>query len=86
MNTFENENLVGPRSDEREERIFDDVNEQGQPLWMAFIDLESPTMSKEEVQNAKNMLAELKNKNPQIIEMCAHKNIDECKDIIREAA
>lgn len=83
--------LVGPRSDdEREKNLEQEVNEQGQPLYMAFLaDPEALSVSADEIQDAKNAFAQLKDKHPEVISMCAHKKIDECKTYIqsiREAA
>jgi predicted aconitase len=79
------ENLVGPRSEDREsDTLAEEVAANGEPLWMAFInDPEALSLSKEDVQDAKNALAEMKTQQPEIIKMCAHKSIQECKDIVR---
>ncbi len=85
MENFE-ENLVGPRSHEREESIdlLEDVAISGEPLWMAFLDNpEALSISKEEVQAAKNALIEMQNQQPEVIKMCTHKSIEECKDMIQ---
>jgi hypothetical protein len=39
--------------------------------------------SPDEVHDAKNAFAQLKNEHPEVVSMCAHKKIDECKTIIQ---
>ena len=87
MENFE-ENLVGPRSDEREsETLPEEVANNGEPLWMAFLsDPEAINLSKEDVEDAKNALVEMKNRHPEIIKMCAHKTINDCREEISKAA
>jgi predicted aconitase len=79
------EDLVGPRSeDHKNNTLAEEVSANGEPLWMAFInDPEALSLSKDDVQDAKNALAEMKTQQPEIIKMCAHKSIEECKDIVR---
>lgn len=80
------ENLVGPQPEDREETVLEDVTETGQPLWMAFLnDPESLSITKEEVEEAKNALAIAKDANPEAISLCKHKTIRECKEMIHPA-
>ena len=86
MKNFE-ESLIGPQSDEREERVIEDVDSSGQPLWMAFLaDPEALTINSDEVGDAKNAYENFKKSKPEVIKMCARKTIEEFQDIIREAA
>lgn len=62
MKNFE-ESLIGPQSDEREERVIEDVDSSGQPLWMAFLaDPEALTINSDEVGDAKKCLREFQKK------------------------
>ena len=81
------ENLVGPRPEDREETVLEDVTEGGQPLWMACLnDPEALSITKEEVEEAKNALAIAKDTNPEVISLCKHKKTpQECKDMIHTA-
>ena len=80
------EELVGPRAEDRNEAVVEDVAENGEPLWMAFLnDPEAITLSKEEVQDAKNAFAIVQNTRPEVISLCKHKTIKECREIVHPA-
>ena len=81
------EDLIGPKPEDREQNTLEDeVAANGEPLWMAFLeDPNALSVSKEEVEEAKNELAQMKNKQPEVIKMCAHKSIQECKELVQAA-
>ena len=87
MEKFE-DSLVGPRSDEREIDILsEEAAANGEPLWIAFLsDPDAINLSKEEVEDAKNALAEMKQSRPEVIKMCAHKTISDCREELLKAA
>lgn len=85
MNTHE-QPLVGPQAEDRDEQIDAEMTGSGQPLWMAFLaDPEALTVSKEEVQDAKNALQRMQSEKPDTISLCKHKTIEECRDMIHPA-
>lgn len=79
--------MVGPQAEDRENvHLSEEVNEKGQPLWMAFLaDPEALSISSDEVQDAKNAFTSFKNEHSEVISMCAHKKIEECKNLIESA-
>ncbi len=80
------EDLVGPRSEDREEKILDEVAADGQPLWMAFLaDPEALSISKEEVEDAKNALIEAQGDNAIVVALCKNKTIPECKTMLQSS-
>lgn len=88
MENNEMENLVGPRTEDKEQKQdIEDVSSDGQPLWMAFLDdPEALSITKEEVQDAKNALIVTQSKEPEVIEMCKRKTISECRDSMSSIA
>lgn len=77
--------LVGPKQEDQES-ILRDQTVDGKMLYEAFLDPQTLSWSKEEVEEAKNKLIEMQNKHPEIIQMCARKSIDECRSEIANAA
>ncbi len=87
MEQNEFENLVGNRSQDDKEKEQDDVNTEGQPLYMAFLaDPEAVNVTKEEIQDAKNALLELQNQHPEVVSLCRHRSIPECLEAVRQVA
>jgi hypothetical protein len=81
-----NDELVGPRSDQRSERksIIDLQSTDGQPLWMAFIDEDALTIEAHEVEQAKNKLNEIAHTHPEKLEECAEQTLDMCRRSLQE--
>lgn len=77
--------LVGSRPEDKE-LVLQDQTADGKMLYEAFLNPEALSWSKEEVEEAKNKLIEMQTVHPEIIQMCAHKNIDECRSDIANAA
>jgi len=78
------DDLIGPRSDEREERVISDVTEDGKPMWMAYLtDPDALVDDPSDVHQAKNAYAEALQKDPETISMCARVPMDECVKIIQ---
>lgn len=84
MENFE-ENLVGSRPEDQSEGKSDgSQTKEGQAIYMALLeDPDALVISKEEIEIAKNRLEVVKDKHPEVIQMCAHKSLEECRTIIR---
>lgn len=75
--------LVGPRADEQESKIIEDINAAGQPIYLAFLkDPEALRVTADEIQDAKNAFKEMQEKSPEVISMCKHKTLDECRELV----
>lgn len=87
MSIENNEIGIDERSEDQPEKIVEDVNEKGVPLYMAFLaDPNAITVSKEEVQDAKNLLLQVQTERPEVIEICKHSSIPECVEAFKQAA
>ncbi len=75
------ENLVGPRSDERESFEPDNMRaKDGQPLWMALLDdIDAINVKPEEVHEAKNRLSKLMGEHEEEVKACMKMPLNECK-------
>lgn len=80
------EDLIGPRSDERGERIIEDRDVNNQPLYFAFLrNPDAIVEDEDDHRNAKEEYARAKAEKPEIIKMCARKTYDECRNLINPA-
>ncbi len=76
---YEENNLVGPRAEDRDERAVRDVALDGRPIYEAFLsDPDALVTSKEDVESAKNAFEIAKTKHPELIEKCQRMPIEEC--------
>lgn len=78
------EDLVGPRAHERSGKVIEDVDSKGVALYFAFLSDEL-THTADEIQDAKNAFQRMKEDKPEVILMCAHKTVDECRELINPA-
>ncbi len=81
----EQEELVGPRPEDNERSEKEELTSNGEPLWMAFLsDPDAITITPDEVHEAKNAFAQMKQLHPEVIQMCTRKSPQECKTLIEE--
>jgi hypothetical protein len=81
------ENLVGPRSDERNNvprETYELYSTNGDPLWMSLIPEDTLVYRPEDVHAAKNKLMEIDKEHHDVIELCSSKTTNECREMLAE--
>lgn len=78
------EALIGPRSDERKNLQIDEFhNADGEPLYMSLVkESEDGVLKREDVEEAKNKLAEIMNKHPEEVKNCQNLKTEDCRKIL----